>query len=52
MAAGGAALVGAGGGPAWGFTANLAPAAPQTIYLQVGVGAFTNCYTCTPQGTR
>ena len=51
MAAGGAALVGAGGGPAWGFTANLAPAAPQTIYLQVGVGAFTNCYTCTPQGT-
>jgi hypothetical protein len=31
-------------GSAWGFTANLNPASPQTIYLQVGVGSFTNDY--------
>ncbi len=29
---------------AWGFTATLSPASPQTIYLQVGVGSFTNDY--------
>ena len=31
-------------GSAWGFTATLSPASPQTIYLQVGVGAFTANY--------
>ncbi len=31
-------------GCAWGFTATLNPASPQTIYLQVGVGSFTNDY--------
>jgi hypothetical protein len=31
-------------GSAWGFTATLNPASPQTIYLQVGVGSFTNDY--------
>jgi hypothetical protein len=40
------AVCGAGAGPqpAGGFTASLNPAAPQTIYLQVGVGAFTAPY--------
>ena len=33
------------------YTATLNPAAPQTLYLQVGAGSFTNCYTCSPQGT-
>ena len=31
-------------GSAWGFTATLSPASPQTIYLQVGVGSFSNDY--------
>jgi hypothetical protein len=31
-------------GSAWGFTATLNAASPQTIYLQVGVGSFTNDY--------
>jgi hypothetical protein len=31
-------------GTAAAFTATLNPASPQTIYLQVGVGAFTNDY--------
>jgi hypothetical protein len=43
------ALVGAGllavvTGTASAYTATLNPASPQTIYLQVGVGAFTNNY--------
>jgi len=32
------------------YTATLNPESPQTVYLQVGVGNFTNCYTCNPQG--
>jgi hypothetical protein len=40
----GAALLAAVSGPAAAFTATLNPASPQTIYLQVGVGAFTNDY--------
>jgi hypothetical protein len=39
-----AALFAAVSGPAAAFTATLNPASPQTIYLQVGVGAFTNDY--------
>jgi hypothetical protein len=35
---------------AYGYTATLNPESPQTVYLQVGVGNFTNCYTCNPQG--
>jgi hypothetical protein len=31
-------------GSAWGFTATLNPASPQTIYLQVGVGSATGDY--------
>ncbi len=31
-------------GSAWGFTATLNPASPQTIYLQVGVGSSTGDY--------
>ena len=31
-------------GSAWGFTATLSPASPQTIYLQVGVGSATGDY--------
>jgi hypothetical protein len=31
-------------GSAWGFTATLNPASPQTIYLQVGAGSFTYDY--------
>ena len=45
----GAALVLAASGSA-AYTATLQPAAPKEIYLQVGVGSFTNCYTCNPQG--
>ena len=33
------------------YTALLNPASPQTLYLQIGAGSFTNCYTCNPQGT-
>lgn len=41
----GAALVGAlGGNRAVPFTATLNPAAPLTVYLQVGVGSFTGDY--------
>ena len=35
---------------AYSYTATLNPESPQTVYLQVGVGNFTNCYTCNPQG--
>jgi hypothetical protein len=45
----GAALF-AAAGAAYGYTATLYPQSPQTVYLQVGVGNFTNCYTCNPQG--
>jgi hypothetical protein len=45
----GAALF-AAAGVAYGYTATLNPESPQTVYLQVGVGNFTNCYTCNPQG--
>jgi hypothetical protein len=37
-------------GAAPAYTVTLSPASPQTVYLQVGVGSFTNCYTCTPAG--
>jgi hypothetical protein len=30
--------------PVWAFTATLNPASPLTVYLQVGVGSFTNDY--------
>jgi hypothetical protein len=40
----GAALFGAASGPAPAYTVNLNPAAPLTVYLQVGVGSFTNNY--------
>jgi hypothetical protein len=40
----GAALLAAVSGSASSYTASLNPASPQTIYLQVGVGAFTNDY--------
>lgn len=40
----GIAVLCAASGAARGFTATLTPYAPQTIYLQVGVGAFTNDY--------
>jgi hypothetical protein len=40
----GAALLVAASGPAAAFTATLTAASPQTIYLQVGVGAFTKDY--------
>jgi len=45
----GAALC-AAASAAYGYTATLNPESPQTVYLQVGVGNFTNCYTCNPQG--
>ncbi len=32
------------GRPVWAFTATLNPASPLTVYLQVGVGSFTNNY--------
>jgi len=44
LAAAGAAVLCAASKSARGFTATLTPYAPQTIYLQVGVGAFTNDY--------
>jgi len=37
-------LLGTAAGPAWAFTATLNPASPLTVYLQVGVGSFTNNY--------
>ena len=40
----GAALLAVVSGGASAYTATLNPASPQTIYLQVGVGAFTNNY--------
>jgi hypothetical protein len=40
----GAVLLAAASNPASAFTATLTPAAPQTVYLQVGVGSFTNNY--------
>ncbi len=40
----GAALLVAASGSAWGYTVTLNPAAPLTVYLQVGVGSFTNTY--------
>jgi hypothetical protein len=46
----GAVLLAAVSGAAPAYTVTLAPASPQTVYLQVGVGSFTNCYTCTPAG--
>jgi hypothetical protein len=46
----GAILLAAVSGAAPAYTVTLAPASPQTVYLQVGVGSFTNCYTCTPAG--
>jgi hypothetical protein len=39
----GAVLLGAVS-DAWAYTATLTPAAPLTVYLQVGVGSFTNNY--------
>jgi hypothetical protein len=40
----GAALVTAVSGTAAGYTVTLTPAAPLTVYLQVGVGSFTGDY--------
>lgn len=40
----GAALFGATSGFAPAYTATLTPASPKTVYLQVGVGSFTNNY--------
>jgi hypothetical protein len=40
----GAALLATFSGGAGAYTATLTPAAPQTVYLQVGVGSFTNTY--------
>jgi hypothetical protein len=40
----GAALLVAVSGSAWSYTVTLNPAAPLTVYLQVGVGSFTNTY--------
>ena len=40
----GAALFGAASGSGSAYTVNLNPAAPLTVYLQVGVGSFTNDY--------
>ena len=40
----GAALFGAATGPGSAYTVNLTPAAPLTVYLQVGVGSFTGDY--------
>jgi hypothetical protein len=41
----GAALFAAVSGVAVAYTATLTPASPTTVYLQVGVGSFTNNYT-------
>jgi len=46
----GAVLLAAMSGAAPAYTVTLAPASPMTVYLQIGVGSFTNCYTCTPAG--
>ena len=43
-ALGGAAAIVAGTTGAGAYTVTLTPAAPQTVYLQVGVGSFTNNY--------
>ena len=40
----GAALFGAATGSGSAYTVNLSPAAPLTVYLQVGVGSFTSDY--------
>ena len=40
----GAVLFGAVSDAAWTYTATLTPSAPLTVYLQVGVGSFTNNY--------
>src|SRR5258707_8128677 len=40
----GAVLFGAAADAASAYTATLAPASPLTVYLQVGVGSFTNNY--------
>ena len=40
----GAVLFGAAADAALAYTATLAPASPLTVYLQVGVGSFTNNY--------
>jgi hypothetical protein len=40
----GAALFGSSSGLASAYTATLTPASPLTVYLQVGVGSFTNNY--------
>ena len=40
----GAVLFGTVSGSAAAYTVNLTAAAPQTVYLQVGVGSFTNNY--------
>ena len=40
----GTVLLAAFAGSAGAYTATLAPGAPQTVYLQVGVGSFTNTY--------
>ena len=40
----GALLLGAAADAAWSYTATLTPASPLTVYLQVGVGSFTNNY--------
>jgi hypothetical protein len=40
----GVVLLAAASGSAAAYTVTLSPQAPQTIYLQVGVGAFTNDY--------
>ena len=45
----GAALL-ASSGAASAFTVGLAPAAPLTVYLQVGVGSFTSSGTTCPYG--
>jgi hypothetical protein len=40
----GAALFGTVSGTAWGYTVSLTAASPKSVYLQVGVGSFTNTY--------
>jgi hypothetical protein len=40
----GAVLFAAASGSAWAYTVDLTPATPLTVYLQVGVGSFTNDY--------
>ena len=45
------ALLAGAGGPVHAFTVAIAPAAPKTVFLQVGVGSFTGLYDSggTPQ---